>query len=236
MAHHRHNWRRLTVLQQHKEDWSKGCGHTCCGMAKKIVFCRGTIPCDVLFIGEGPGESENITGRPFVGPAGKMLDHIVEWSIGRFNNQRELDGKEILTVAFTNIVGCIPRDEDNRKAIAPSEEQMEACKPRLEEFIEICMPKLIVAVGKDAQGWLAQGYLHSVKLPKLDDGSKPKIMGIYHPSYILRLPKVGQGDLIDECIVNIEDMVEKVFSEKEDRVEHLRGKYKGAEKKWKKQR
>jgi uracil-DNA glycosylase len=63
-----------------------------------VVLCRGRLPCDVLFVGEAPGVSEDVLGRPFVGPAGKLLDTIVE---------RALDGQ--YDCAMTNLVACIPK-------------------------------------------------------------------------------------------------------------------------------
>ena len=57
---------KLTLYERHKQRWADGCGDRCCDLAKRIVFARGTVPCDVLFLGEGPGESENIIGRTFI--------------------------------------------------------------------------------------------------------------------------------------------------------------------------
>ena len=52
-----------------------------CETRNRIVFARGTIPADVLFLGEAPGESENVTGVPFDGPAGNLLDAIIGRSV-----------------------------------------------------------------------------------------------------------------------------------------------------------
>ncbi len=193
---------KLTLYQQHKQKWSNGCGHACCDAATKVVLCRGKIPCDILLVGQSPGKSEDVLGKPFVGPAGQLLDHIV--------NKALIDRSDLRT-AFTNIVGCIPRDEEGEVANDPTDEQMKSCKSRLEEFLRIARPKVIVCVGKVAKGWMEQGYLHSVLLPK----PKPHLIDIWHPSYIIQSPIAGQSLLIDECIIIIEDAVEKYLKEKE---------------------
>ena len=88
----------MTPYQRHREKW-KGCER--CSLyrgRRSVVLCRGKLPCDVLFVGEAPGVSEDVLGRPFVGPAGKLLDEIVE---------RALDGQ--YDYAITNLVACIPK-------------------------------------------------------------------------------------------------------------------------------
>ncbi len=63
--------------QEYKKQW-KGCKR--CPLYKtrrKIVHCRGSLPCDIFFLGEAPGDSEDLLGKPFVGPAGKLLDRII---------------------------------------------------------------------------------------------------------------------------------------------------------------
>jgi uracil-DNA glycosylase family 4 len=68
----------MTRFQLFCQKWGEGCGSTQCAGANRVVLVRGSVPCDVLFIGEAPGQSEDVVGRPFVGPAGKLLDRIIE--------------------------------------------------------------------------------------------------------------------------------------------------------------
>jgi uracil-DNA glycosylase len=75
------------------QGWGRGCGSNLCPLARKVVLARGTLPCDVLFIGEGPGVSEDVTGRPFVGPAGSLLDHIVNTALAPEGTPTWLDEK-----------------------------------------------------------------------------------------------------------------------------------------------
>lgn len=142
------------------------------------VFFRGSLPCDVLFVGEAPGESENVAVQPFVGPAGRLLDVIIERALGKDSG---------LAVGFTNLLCCIPR-EGVRKAAEPLPEEVGACAPRLREMVEIAdgspereTLKLIVAVGAVAQTYLRRGYKHSVELHR-----RVPLVEIVHPAWILR--------------------------------------------------
>lgn len=183
---------KISLYQEHLKRWSEGCGSCLCSDANRLVFARGRIPCDVLFIGEAPGESENVIGRPFLGPAGKLLDHIVNKSLPAG-----------ITSAFTNLVCCIPREEDSsKKATEPPDEAILDCQPRLAEFIEIANPRLIVCVGALARDYLDPQYRHGVKLHR-----KTPIMDIKHPSAILRASVVHKGMMVQQCIVSIRNAV-----------------------------
>jgi uracil-DNA glycosylase family 4 len=185
---------KVSLFQQHCERWKDGCGASICEGARK-VFCRGKLPCDVLFIGEGPGESEDTIGTCFVGPAGKLLDHIISQAI-----------PSSLRVAFTNIVCCIPREEDGRKATEPDDDSILACQPRLVEFVEIAKPKLIVCVGAMARDWLSPGYAHSAPIPR----SIPRI-DITHPAAILRASIAMKGLMVQRVVANLRNATEEYF-------------------------
>src|SRR5580698_7314382 len=125
-----------TPYQQHREQWIN-CQR--CELHKQrtqVVLARGTIPAQILFIGEAPGQSEDVLGSPFKGPAGKLLDYIVANSI-----------PSQYSYAMTNIVACIPRGDDGDKVALPPEESIKACAPRLVEFVNLCKPQLIICVG-----------------------------------------------------------------------------------------
>jgi uracil-DNA glycosylase len=190
----------LSVFQQHRQRWKDGCGSSICEGATKC-FARGSIPCDVLFVGEAPGPSENVLGSPFVGPAGQLLDKIV---------QRCLDGTTIncelipeIRWCFTNLVMCIPiNPEDGQKFAEPAAEDIECCKSRLEEFIAICQPRLIVCVGKLADTWFKPGFKHSV-----EHGEIPTV-SIVHPAAILRANHAARGLMVQRCEVTIRNAME----------------------------
>ena len=172
----------MTSYQRHKLKW-KDCKR--CELYKrrnKVVLARGTIPCDVLFIGEAPGVSEDVIGKPFVGPAGKLLDDI----IGEAQKQ-----SHSFNFAMTNLVCCIPKDDDNKKAVEPPNNCIRQCKPRLEECIKIFKPKLIIAVGKLSEKWL-EDY---------------DTTAIIHPAAILRMDVSQKSLAYQRAVLTIADAV-----------------------------
>lgn len=210
----------LSPYARHKRQW-KDC--TKCELHKTrrhVVLARGTIPCDVLFIGEAPGQSENVLGLPFCGPAGHLMDSIIKRSLcynlcAECGCPRKLEEdswvcryghtdthSRDLTYALTNLVGCIPLGDDGEKVAQPPADSITACTPRLEEFIALANPRLIVCVGTLSSKWLEQGYRHSVTVPP-----KTPIIHVLHPAAILRQNTAQQGLSIQRAIVVISDAV-----------------------------
>lgn len=190
----------MTPLQLHTEEW-QGCQR--CEYAatrNRVCILRGDAPCDILFVGEAPGESENARGFPFWGPAGRLLNRIVADAV-------ELYGKPV-TTAYTNLVGCIPREPGSKvKAKEPDGDAIEKCAPRLEELGKILSPKLIVCVGKLADKWIgdeAKGMKHRVKF----DPETPTA-SVVHPSFILKSQYAQQGLLIQKSVVTIFQAMEE---------------------------
>ena len=110
-----------------------GCG--LCETRHHVVFGVGQRDTDVLFVGEGPGEQEDLQGEPFVGPAGKLLDDML--------SILDLDRKENCYIA--NIVKCRPpRNRD------PLETEQEACIGYLRNQVALIQPKIIVCLGRIA--------------------------------------------------------------------------------------
>jgi len=178
-----------SVFQQHRTDWV-GC--TRCELQqgrKQVVLFRGACPCQVLFVGEAPGESEDVVGVPFVGPAGKLLDEIVVHS-----------GIPKVACGFTNLVACIPRDANRKKVTQPPAIAIKACSERLLECVHICLPQLIVWVGQVAQK-------HGQKL--FDESAIPQV-GILHPAAIVRMDVSQRGLAIQRCVVALNDAYEEL--------------------------
>jgi uracil-DNA glycosylase family 4 len=139
--------------------------------ATKHVLARGTLPCDILFIGEAPGESEDVIGSPFVGPAGKVLDNLImDTGPRRGSSLAPLDW----TYAISNILACIPRGENGEGFRAPTEEEAKACQPRLLDLLNIASPKGIVLLGQTAKKYF----------PSVSEGFS--VLELHHPSYLLR--------------------------------------------------
>lgn len=190
-----------TVFQLHQAHWGNGCGHKQCSNPRtKICLVRGVLPCDVLFVGEAPGESENVIGLPFVGQAGRLLDDIVARGITR--------DYPSIRIAFGNLVGCIPREAGGaNKAGEPDCDQIRKCEPRLVDLIQIAQPKLIVTVGRLSRHWLTPGMKDSVDV----DRDIPRV-DIIHPAAILRLPENICNLKVQESIVTINNAVEELMT------------------------
>jgi len=125
---------------------------------------------EILFVGEGPGETEDQFGRPFIGKAGQLLDKIIQkMGLGRED------------VFIGNVVKCRP--PNNRE---PLKDEVEACLPYLLKQVEILQPKAIVCLGKVALNNLL-GTSHSmgrIRGQFLSFRGIP-LMPTYHPAYIL---------------------------------------------------
>lgn len=147
----------------------------------KVVFGHGPVPCNLMLIGEGPGENEDIQGLPFVGRAGQLLTQI----LASIDIDREKD------IYITNIVKCRP--PENR---APKPAETEACYPYLEAQISIIKPKIILLAGSPSTKVVLKLDEPMTKIRgnwfKLGD-TKVAVMPIFHPSYLLRNPSKNTG-------------------------------------------
>lgn len=204
----------MTPYQQHRANWNDCKACFLHETRQHVVLARGQIPCDVLFIGEAPGESEDSLGQPFKGLAGRRLDIIVNDALAAFPKIRK---------AFTNLLACIPREEGIRKAPKLDPESVLACAPRLAEFVRICDPSLIVAVGREAEDYIDPRYKHSLVN---EFHKRITVVKIDHPAFILRLPPVHQPNAMQRCTVTIRDAVEEMYERREKAA--LEGEYSDA--------
>lgn len=146
---------------------------------KNVVVGKGNESAQVVIIGEGPGEQEDITGLPFVGRAGKMLDTALS----------SVDIDPLEDCYITNIVKCRP--PNNRK---PSSVESEACMPWLNEQINLLKPKIIILAGSTAvQSFLGIDEPISKIRGQWIEKDNIKYMPIFHPSYLLRNPSKNKG-------------------------------------------
>lgn len=162
------------------------------------MLARGKIPCDILFIGEAPGPSEDVIGQPFVGPAGKLLDAIIEEGIYAHSDWR---------VAFTNLVACIPKDETQTKFGEPPKHAIQACQGRLIEFVQLAKPQLIVRVGKLSQKWIPNQEMFTGPTKQKE---QIQFADIVHPAAVLRADISQQGLAKQRCVVTLSDAVEQL--------------------------
>jgi DNA polymerase len=144
----------------------------------QTVFGEGSPNAQILFIGEGPGMQEDLSGRPFVGRAGELLTRLIEKGMGFPRS----------SVYIANITKCRPTvDLQMKKDRPPEKDEVESCSPYLLKQIEIISPKVIVTLGNPSTKFLLRtekgitairGQWHEFRgIP---------VMPTYHPSYVLR--------------------------------------------------
>ena len=146
-----------------------------CQTRHNVVFGVGAQDAEVLFIGEGPGEQEDLQGEPFVGRAGKLLDDMLELI--------DLDRSKVY---IANMVKCRPPKNRDPLGI-----EQEACEKWLTAQIELLRPRIIVCLGRIA----AMKYIRpDFKISRehgqwtvREDGVM--VMALYHPAALLRDPR-----------------------------------------------
>ena len=139
----------------------------------KIVFGTGNPNADLMFVGEGPGRDEDLSGEPFVGRAGKLLTDMIKAM-----------GLERQDVYIANVVKCRP--PENR---LPEKDEITTCSPFLMRQIDTIKPKVICTLGSCSAQTLLQTTQGISKFRgEWFDFRGAKLMPTYHPAYLLRNP------------------------------------------------
>lgn len=147
--------------------------------ARRPVPGEGSVPADVLFIGEAPGQDEDRMGRPFIGRAGEVLREYI----------RDL---KISSYFITNTVLCRP--PGNR---VPEQDEIEACSPHLKIQMALVDPQLIVPLGGTALSVFHSDHRISRVNGRTLWWEGVKVIPVFHPSYTLR-PGEDQDERLDE--------------------------------------
>jgi len=149
--------------------------------ATQTVFGEGGRDAEVIFVGEQPGNSEDLEGRPFVGPAGKLLDRALEEA-----------GIDRGKVYITNMVKHFNSIQRGKFRIhkKPNAQQIAACHPWLDAEIALIRPKVVVCLGATAaQALISRNFRVLSQRGKLMESPlAPLITATIHPSSILRSP------------------------------------------------
>ncbi|NOK07063.1 uracil-DNA glycosylase [Myxococcus xanthus] len=144
-----------------------------CSTRKNLVFGSGNPRAELVFVGEGPGEHEDLQGVPFVGAAGDLLTKM----IGAMGYRRD-------DVYICNVVKCRPPGNRN-----PEPEEVAACEPFLRAQLVAIQPKVVVALGKFAAQTLLRD---STPITRLRGNWRTyegiQLMPTFHPAYLLRSP------------------------------------------------
>ena len=147
-----------------------------------MVFGVGNKQADILFIGEGPGEQEDLQGEPFVGPAGKLLDVMLELI--------DLDRTKVY---IANIVKCRP--PSNRD---PLNAEQDACIGYLRAQTALIKPKIIVCLGRiAAMRIIDKDFRITRQHGQWFDRAGVQMMALYHPSALLRDPSKRPETFVD---------------------------------------
>ena len=169
--------RTLTEVREELGDCTRCKLHS---TRRSIVFGVGSADTPLMFVGEAPGEQEDRRGEPFVGPAGQLLDKMIEamgWTRG--------------SVYIANTTKCRPPNNRN-----PQPDELAQCMPFLHAQIRAIAPRIIVALGRPASNQLLgtdapisalRGRFHDYARATTD-GVSLKIMPTFHPAYLLRDP------------------------------------------------
>ena len=147
-----------------------------------LVFGDGSRTAEIMLIGEGPGQREDEQGLPFVGPAGQLL-----------NDMMEIIGLDRSKVYIANMVKCRPpRNRD------PEQEEQAACSQWLQRQIALVDPKIVVCLGRiAATGLIDPVFRITRQHGQWSDRDGRRYMAIYHPSALLRDPEKRPETFMD---------------------------------------
>ena len=155
-----------------------------CDLWKKgtqTVFGEGRRRATILFVGEQPGNEEDLTGKPFVGPAGRLFDDALK--------EAGIDRKQTYV---TNVVKHFKWEPRGKRRIhkKPNAQEINACRPWLDAEIALVKPAVIVVLGATAAQALlgAQFRVTKQRGEFLESTLAPYLMATVHPSSILRAP------------------------------------------------
>ena len=164
-----------------------------CKTRTNIVFGKGNEHANLLFVGEAPGEQEDLSGIPFVGRAGKLLDDFL-FAVGIPKNE----------VYIANILKCRP--PKNRDPL-PDEE--DACIVFLRDQVRAINPKLIVCLGRiSAMRLIKPDYKITLEHGTWVQKGNFLMTAVYHPAALLRDPNKN-GDMLKD-LMDIKDKLEKI--------------------------
>lgn len=155
---------------------------------ENVVLGQGNLNAKIMFVGEGPGMTENTEGEPFIGASGNMLDDFMKvFDIHRSD------------VFIDNVVGCWPHTVEEggkiKKTRKPSREEISACIERIQHSIYVVDPIVIVALGASALRALtgetagitsAAGEIYEATIRGWYTHIQYSVYAMFHPAYILR--------------------------------------------------
>lgn len=171
-----------------------------------VVFGVGDPDTELMFVGEAPGEEEDLRGEPFVGKAGQLLTRVIETM-----------GYQRSSVYIANILKCRPdmppNTSGNRK---PTPAEMSTCAPYLLEQIKIIQPRAIVALGLTAvEGLIGTDQPMNRLRGRWHEFAGTPLMPTYHPAYLLRNQSLGEKRKLWEDMLLVLEKLGKPITDKQ---------------------
>jgi len=172
----------------------------------QVVFGVGNIDAELMFVGEAPGEDEDLQGEPFVGKAGQLLTKIIETM-----------GFERNDVFIGNVLKCRPDmphgTSGNRK---PKSDEMKVCLPYLIEQIGIIRPRILIALGATAmEGLTGNTEPMNRQRGRWFEFEGIPLMATYHPAYLLRNQSLSEKRKVWEDMLLVLERLGKTVSAKQ---------------------
>ena len=165
-------------------------------LGTQTVFGEGARSAEVMLVGEQPGDQEDRQGRPFVGPAGRLLDEALEAA-----------GIDRRRAYVTNIVKHFKWEARGKRRIhkKPNLGEIRACTPWLEAEIDVVRPRALVCLGATAaQGLLGRDFKVSRRRGELVASElAPIVMATVHPSSILRGPEEERREALEAFVADL---------------------------------
>ncbi len=183
-------------------------GCTACHLYKlgtQTVFGEGSADADVVFVGEQPGDQEDLAGRPFVGPAGRVLDEGLAAA-----------GIDRSQVYVTNAVKHFKWEPRGKRRIhqKPNWAEMTACRPWLEAELAVVEPDVLVCLGATAAQSLLGRQFRVTKMRGVPVESElaPSVVATVHPSSILRAPDEGRQEAMRDFVRDLKAVAKLIKS------------------------
>jgi len=139
-----------------------------------LAFFKGSLEPDLLIVGEAPGVEENVSGIPFVGRSGNLIDELIE-----------LHGLDACDLAFLNPVFRMPLDTCHRLR-QPTDEEIDYYRPMTQEIVNFLSPKYVLLLGNTA----CMALLNRRHITRLRGNWLDNFLPTFHPSYVLRNPEL----------------------------------------------
>jgi uracil-DNA glycosylase family protein len=171
--------------------------------ATQTVFGDGPTTAEVVMVGEQPGDQEDRQGRPFVGPAGKLLDRAL--------GDAGIDRRRVF---ITNVVKHFKFERRGKRRIhrRPAAEEVRACAPWFRSELEVVKPKALVALGATAaQDLFGRAFRVTRERGKpLDSDLAPLVMATIHPSAILRADDADREEEYDRFVGDLRTLAREM--------------------------